>query len=92
MFKGKVSELRNAVTLLTGYRVDLIEDKQYRVYSTYAHRNNVLRFRTNDQGDMDLLESDFASQLTTQIDMYLRDRHSIPAFLSAVTLSLFDGS
>jgi hypothetical protein len=51
----------------------------------------VLRFRTNDQGDMDLLESDFASQLTTQIDMYLRDRHSIPAFLSAVTLSLFDG-
>jgi hypothetical protein len=39
---------------------------------------------------MELLASDFAQELGPQIEAYLQERHSIPAFLSAVTLALFD--
>ena len=37
---------------------------------------------------MELLESGFTSRLGPQIEAHLQHRHSIPAFLAAVTLLL----
>ena len=46
MFKEKIEELRKAVMVLTGYRVDLLpESHRYHLYPLYAGRNAVLLFR-----------------------------------------------
>lgn len=75
---------------LTGYRVDLPESRRYHLYSSYTHRSHVLRFQQSAAGEMQLLESEFAQQLGPQMEAYLRERDSIPAFLAATTLALFD--
>jgi len=40
-------------------------------------------------GDFELLATDFASSLGADLSAYMQKRHSLPAFLSAVTLRLF---
>ena len=50
----------------------------------------MLNFRKNEKDELELLHSEFASQLGPQMLNYLQERNSIPAFLSAVTLGLFD--
>ena len=48
--------------------------------------------RLRAQGEMELLESDFASRLTEHEVGYLQQRNSIPGFLSAVTMRLLDSA
>lgn len=47
-------------------------------------------FQSNVKGEMMLLATDFSSQLTDQISTYLNRFNSIPAFLSNITLELFN--
>lgn len=50
----------------------------------------LLFFQSNVKGEMMLLATDFSSQLTDQIETYLSRFNSIPAFLSNITLDLFN--
>ena len=50
----------------------------------------VIIFQSSAKGEMMLLATDFSSQLTDQIETYLNRFNSIPAFLSSITLELFN--
>lgn len=39
VFKKKIQEFREACYALTGYKVDVIRDNQYRLQSMYAERS-----------------------------------------------------
>ena len=49
-----------------------------------------LVFQSSSKGEMMLLATDFSSQLADQIETYLSRFNSIPAFLSSITLELFN--
>lgn len=89
-FKSKSKEMREAVYRLTGYRVDLIEN-QYKLLNMYADSpEDVLMFEMTSTGELQLMETEFSSGMDDLIEAYLRHEHSYPAFLSAVTLDLFN--
>ena len=50
----------------------------------------LLVFQSSSKGEMMLLATDFSSQLADQIETYLSRFNSIPAFLSSITLELFN--
>ena len=59
--------------------------------SLYVNLTPVLVvFQSSAKGEMMLLATDFSSQLTDQIETYLSRFNSIPAFLSSITLELFN--
>ncbi|EDO40015.1 predicted protein [Nematostella vectensis] len=90
VFSRKIQEFREACYALTGYKIDVVRDKKYRLQSMYAERaNDDLLFESNSKGEMMMLQTDFSAQVADQIDTYLKKMNSIPAFLSAVTLDLF---
>ncbi|XP_053551289.1 mitotic spindle assembly checkpoint protein MAD1 [Bombina bombina] len=92
VFQTKIHEFRTACYMLTGYRIDITTENQYRLTSMYAeHKDDSLLFKTSSSsgGKMQLLETEFSLTLRDLIDLHLHHQHSIPAFLSAVTLDLF---
>ncbi|XP_072030074.1 mitotic spindle assembly checkpoint protein MAD1-like [Amphiura filiformis] len=90
VFAKKIQEFREACYRLTGYQINNPAENQYHLMSMYAESaSDVLLFQTTSTGDMQLLENDFSSTLTDFIESFLQQQHSIPAFLSSVTLDLF---
>ncbi|GMI22621.1 hypothetical protein TeGR_g13789, partial [Tetraparma gracilis] len=87
---------RDCVTELFGYKVDLENlDKagkaQLKLRSLFAENGtDELLFKQNAAGKLDLLETPFASGLGPEATVYLTTAKSVPAFLSNVTLTLFD--
>jgi hypothetical protein len=95
IFQDKIREFRETAQALTGYRIDQpMQGNKYDLYPPYVPRDatTVLSFRCDKQGQMELLNTEFAQQLGEQMETYLRERHSIPAFLAATTIKLFDRS
>ncbi|CAB4005412.1 mitotic spindle assembly checkpoint MAD1-like [Paramuricea clavata] len=91
VFAQKIQEFREACYSLTGYRIDVVQDQQYKLKSMYAERSSdCLLFQCNANGKTMLLETDFSLQVKSLIDQYLIQCNSIPAFLSSVTLELFE--
>ena len=91
VFAQKIQEFREACYSLTGYRIDVVQDQQYKLKSMYAERSSdCLLFQCDANGKTMLLETDFSLQVKSLIDQYLIQCNSIPAFLSSVTLELFD--
>ncbi|KAM4698779.1 mitotic spindle assembly checkpoint protein MAD1 isoform 1-T1 [Rhinophrynus dorsalis] len=92
VFQTKIHEFRTVCYMLTGYRIDITTENQYRLTSMYAeHKEDNLLFKSSSSsgGKMQLLETDFSLTLRDFIDLHLHHQNSIPAFLSAVTLDLF---
>ncbi|XP_072337141.1 mitotic spindle assembly checkpoint protein MAD1 isoform X1 [Scyliorhinus torazame] len=92
VFQKKIQEFRAVCYTLTGYKIDVTTENQYKLSSMYAeHQDDYLMFKaTNSLGaKMQLLESDFSNSLTELINLHLHHQNSIPAFLSAITLDLF---
>ncbi|KAM4632375.1 mitotic spindle assembly checkpoint protein MAD1 isoform 2-T2 [Discoglossus pictus] len=92
VFQTKIHEFRTVCYMLTGYRIDITTENQYRLTSMYAeHKDDSLLFKLSSTsgGKMQLLETDFSLTLRDFIDLHLHHQNSIPAFLSAVTLDLF---
>ena len=83
---------------LLGYRVDLDQNNpssnRYFVYPPYLPSKDAtkLTFRCAKDGEMSLLADGLASTPLAEelAATYLAQRHSIPAFLAALTLRLFD--
>ena len=94
-FSKTIGVYRDAVYNLTGYKVDMDQNKgQFKLRSMYAEsEQDFLQFQKNGKGsNYDLLESDFAKHLQKndiESISYLTNMKSTPAFLSNVTLSLF---
>ncbi|XP_078096349.1 rRNA methyltransferase 2, mitochondrial isoform X2 [Mustelus asterias] len=92
VFQKKIQEFRAVCYTLTGYKIDVTTENQYRLSSMYAeHQGDYLMFKAaNSLGaKMQLLETDFSSSITELINLHLHHQNSIPAFLSAITLDLF---
>jgi len=87
-WKRQIHELREMMLKLFGYKVNIVE-KEYRLESMYA-QNEIIAFEKSSEGGLNLLETEFTKTLSKEIHAYLSKCHSIPAFLSNITLQLFE--
>lgn len=91
IYKSMSQELREVVYMLFGFRVDRIGNSLYRISSMYAESpDDYLNFRLNQEGTLDLLESQYYESLTEMIKSQLAPHNQLPAFLSSLTLELFN--
>lgn len=89
-FKTTGHEFREAIYALLGYKVDALPNKMYRLSSLYADsQDQHLLFKMNNSGGMELLETEFSKTLSDLMESVLVIHHSIPIFLSSLTLDLF---
>mmetsp|Transcript_31687 Transcript_31687/g.32280 ORF Transcript_31687/g.32280 Transcript_31687/m.32280 type:complete len:267 (+) Transcript_31687:245-1045(+) len=97
MFRERISCFREAVYLLTGYKVDLFTAEssssslpKLKLRSMYAEDpEDCLLFQWKGE-ILELLETPFASKLDPKLFSFLTRCNSVPAFLSNVTLDLFE--
>eukprot|EP01035_Chromulina_nebulosa_P020547 gene20547-26648_t len=97
MFKDRITSFREAVYLLTGYKIDL--------YSAEEGTNNLRRLRLRSmyaespedslmfqwRGDtLELLETPYTTKLDSKHFQYLNSFHSVPAFLANITIDLLE--
>mmetsp|Transcript_14866 Transcript_14866/g.52962 ORF Transcript_14866/g.52962 Transcript_14866/m.52962 type:complete len:526 (+) Transcript_14866:644-2221(+) len=93
-FREHLNWFREAVYLLTGFRVDMTtsggEAPRVRLRSMFAEReDDALEFQLAD-GGVQLLATPFAEALDERLFAALKLCHSVPAFLANVQLSLFE--
>jgi len=88
-FKKTSQDFREVVLQLTGYSINAT-DNQYRILPMYAQsRQDYLLFQKATSGDVQMLESTYSSQLGDLIDQHLTQDGSIPMFLAALIMDLF---
>jgi len=77
------------VKRLFGYTLEIVE-KKCKLVSTYSSNvDDIILFEINQKGGLDLYETPFTHGLSSEIHTYLKTFHSIPAFLSQITLDAF---
>mmetsp|Transcript_20525 Transcript_20525/g.39576 ORF Transcript_20525/g.39576 Transcript_20525/m.39576 type:complete len:704 (-) Transcript_20525:124-2235(-) len=91
VFRQKVSEFREACYCMTGYKIELmIGGDKYRLRPMYAGSENediIIQFHN---GQLSVLETDFVRSLDSQTKALMTKFHSVPAFLSQITIDLFN--
>jgi mitotic spindle assembly checkpoint protein MAD1 len=93
VFKEKIMEFRQTVYVLFGYQLEITENNTTRVLSMYAfNEGDYMIFQRQKDGSLTFMESEYTKQWTKEIEFYVKQRRSIPMFLSAVTQSLFERS
>lgn len=91
VYKSMSQEFREVCYMLFGFRVDRIGKSQYRISSMYADSaDDYLHFRLNDEGALDILETEYSTSLADMMRTHLQSHNSLPAFLSSLTLELFN--
>ena len=90
-FSNTSKSFREVCCQLTGYRIDGLQNNQFRLTPTYAENptDENLLFRLEQGGELSMLDTPFSSQLTELIDLHLIRQNSIPVFLAAVIMDLF---
>ena len=90
-FTNTSKSFREVCCQLTGYRIDGLQNNQFRLTPTYAENptDENLLFRLEQGGELSMLDTPFSSQLTELIDLHLIRQNSIPVFLAAVIMDLF---
>jgi peptidoglycan hydrolase CwlO-like protein len=83
--QSKITEFREIVVLLFGYRVDVEFDSHVYTLTPLNHAQDKLKFKSSDSG-LQLLETEYALTLNENVTQYLQHFDSIPAFLSAITI------
>ncbi|CAM9232727.1 unnamed protein product [Heterosigma akashiwo] len=93
MFKEQIARFREAVYLLFGYKLDMggaHARPKLRLRSMFAeNESDDLLFQWG-KGGLELCETDFATKIDRKVFVYLHQCNSVPAFLSNVTLNLFE--
>lgn len=97
MFKERITLFREAVYQLTGFKIDLYSvdstdgvHPRLRLRSMYAEDpDDSLLFQWKGS-DLQLLETPFAGKVDPRFFSMLSGSNSVPAFLSNVTLELFE--
>ncbi|XP_055380040.1 mitotic spindle assembly checkpoint protein MAD1 [Condylostylus longicornis] len=91
VYKSANLEFREVCYMLFGYRIDRVGNSNYRISSMYADsEDEYLNFRLNESGILDMLETDYSISLNEMVSTHLAAHNSLPAFLSALTLELFN--
>lgn len=91
IYRAASQEFRDVCYMLFGYRVDRINNNSYRISSLYAEsQEEYLNFRVNESGVLDMLESEYSNALSDMMQQHLAAHNSLPAFLSTLTLELFN--
>ncbi|XP_018579293.1 mitotic spindle assembly checkpoint protein MAD1-like [Anoplophora glabripennis] len=89
-FKSQMQEFRNVIYNLLGYKIDR-QNSLYKLRSMYSdHVDDQLCFQLNKEGELNLLETEFSTTLEDMINLHLVHQKSIPVFLSAVTMDMFN--
>jgi len=100
MFRERITSFREAVYLLTGYKVDLLfaneagggssTHPRLRLRSMYAESpDDSLLFQWRGEA-LELMQTPFAEKLDHRMLEHLRRCNSVPCFLSNITLELFE--
>lgn len=90
-FKSQMCEFRNVIYMLLGYKIDRTNNSLYKIRNMYAEQpDDQLFFQVNKDGDLNLLENEYSATLESMINLHLRHQKSIPVFLSAITIDLFN--
>lgn len=90
VFKKASQEFREVVYMLFGYRVDRVGSSNYRLSSMYAeNEEEYLNFRFSQTSQLDMLENHYSESLADLLRP-LASHHSLPVFLSSLTLELFN--
>lgn len=92
-FKSSLLEFRNVVYMLFGYQIDRPSgsSSRYILRNMYAEQeDDVICFEVNQDGDLNLLENEFSGTLGQMIELHLIHQKSVPVFLSAITIDLFN--
>lgn len=90
-FKTSWKEFRDVLYMLFGYKINRLSDTQYQLSSMYAEApDDCIQFQSDSEGNMNLLETPFSASLDEMIELHLRHQGSIPVFLSALTMDLFN--
>lgn len=89
-FRKNSLQYREVCYLLTGWKIDALKDGLFRLSNMYAEdEEDCLLFQIQSDGEIQLLENEYSSQLGEYIRTYLVNAESFPAFLAAITLDLF---
>merc|ERR1712150_444225 len=90
-FTNTSKKFREVCCQLTGYRIDGLQNNQYRLTPQLADNptDDNLLFRLEEGGELSMLDTQFSSQLRDLIDLHLIRQNSIPVFLAAVIMDLF---
>lgn len=90
VFSKRIQDFRQACYILTGFRIDVVNDDHFKLTSRYAEsQQDFLLFASLPAGGMQLLETDFSKTLVSLIKLHLHHQDSIPMFLSSLTAELF---
>lgn len=88
-FRRTSQDFRHGCYTLTGYRIDVLSQGQYKLTHMYADSPDDYLLFQNAQQTMNVLETNYLRQLDGLASTYLEKYNSIPAFLGALTLKLF---
>ncbi|XP_045777469.1 mitotic spindle assembly checkpoint protein MAD1-like [Maniola jurtina] len=88
-FTSSAQEYRDVCYMLLGYKIDRIGHKNYRISNMYAESSDeYLTFTLCDDG-IEMVHTDYSASLGELVELHLHHHHSIPVFLSALTMELF---
>eukprot|EP00455_Lapot_gusevi_P030187 TRINITY_DN3241_c0_g2_i7.p1 TRINITY_DN3241_c0_g2~~TRINITY_DN3241_c0_g2_i7.p1 ORF type:complete len:286 (-),score=67.92 TRINITY_DN3241_c0_g2_i7:132-989(-) len=92
LYSKMFAEYKEAVYLLTGYKIDRVgQQPLYRLRSIYAEtEDDHILFQVDERLHCEVLETEFCRRLDDGVLSFLHRFHSIPAFLSQITLDLFN--
>ena len=90
-FMKTSQDFREVVFQLTGYRIDGLQDNRYRLRPQYAqNQQDSFLFDKAEDGQICMLESEFSLEMGDLMQEHLERNNSIPMFLAAVIMKLFD--
>ncbi|KAL0271209.1 UNVERIFIED_CONTAM: hypothetical protein PYX00_008378 [Menopon gallinae] len=94
VYRKTSQEFCDVSFMLLGYRIVLVSNnKLYKLYNMYSSSpSDYLMFQLTKNGTMEMLGTPFAESLSKLVDEHLHKGNSIPAFLAAVTLSLYSSN
>jgi len=90
VFRKRVSEFREACYCMTGFKIELIDGDKYRLRPMYAGSEEEVVIIQFKNGNLTVLATDFVQSLDEETRALLGRFHSVPAFLSQITLDLFN--
>ncbi|EJW03764.1 hypothetical protein EDEG_01959 [Edhazardia aedis USNM 41457] len=89
LFKEHLIKVNKFTLGLLGYKMD-ISDGQVELLSLYAFDSGDKFVFVENNGSIDMLSNDFAETYEREITEYMVNGKSVPAFLAAVTIDLWN--
>lgn len=90
-FREYFNRLQTICFIVFGYKLEQTNNSEYRVTSMYAeNENDYLLFKICDNGLIDILETQYFTNLSNDLKSLTQNVNSIPVFISNLTLELFN--